>query len=112
MSIKFILDNNAISKNREELQHIIDSLKEKSVPTDRKADFLRKFMLASINTFKKEYKYHPQIKEIKIEAPQRRVISLKNPPPKLDLSLQQFLHAPSKIKIPEELLESAPEKES
>jgi len=119
MSLKFILDNTALSKNRNELQNILESLKQKPVPRDFKADFLRRFIIASINTFREktpeiyhqsQESYHPEIKEIKIHPPEKISVKIKIPE-KLRLPLHQFLNTPRKINIPRELMEEAPDKE-
>ena len=123
MSIKFILDNSIRTKEQEELKRIIDNLKKKPIIINRKTEFLKKLTLAAINTFKeKQEYYHPEIKEIKIEVPEKISLQPRIPeklnlplnlveiPKKIKIPLQLYLEAPEKYNIPRELLESAPER--
>lgn len=116
MSIKFITDNFK-SNDLNELNSIINSLKINPIKNDRKADFLRRFTLAVINTFKAEKTYSPEIHDVKIDAgnihaePNIKRLNIIGPPKKLDVPFELFLRAPRKITLPKELLEEAPDKE-
>ena len=116
MSIKFITDNFK-SNDINELNSIINSLKLNPVKADRKADFLRRFTLSIINTFKAEKTFSPEIHEVKIDTekiPARQNmqrLNLSEVPTKVDVPFELFLKAPNKINIPKKLLEEAPDKE-
>ncbi len=116
MTIKFIFDPNDLSKDREQIEEILESLKQRPIELNTRSNFLRKFTLASIDVFKK--KYHPELGSLRINY--ERNLELKVPekleldieiPKKVDVPVELFLQAPSKFEIPKELLENAPTKE-
>ena len=119
MTIKFISDTLRIN-DREEIQKILDSLKQKPVKLNTNASFLRKFTLAVIDTFRKEGVHHPEIHDINIDLPEKISVQPKVPlklnldlmqvPKKIDIPFDLYLKAPEKINIPKELIEKAPEK--
>ncbi|MEK6932539.1 MAG: hypothetical protein AABW56_01965 [Nanoarchaeota archaeon] len=108
MSIKFI-NYEERNENVKELKEILFNLHTNPIKNDIKADFLRKFTLAAIDTFRKK-SYSPEIKNININVPERLDVQAQTPK-KVDLPLELFLKAPRKIDISEELLEEAPDKE-
>src|SRR3989344_3980588 len=116
MSIKFITDNFK-SSDINELNSIINSLKLNPIKNNKQADFLRRFTLAMINTFKSEKTYSPEIHDIKIDTEKIPIkqniqrLNLPEAPKKLDVPFELFLRAPNKIILPKELLVEAPDKE-
>lgn len=121
MSIKFILDN-VKSNDLMEIQNIIKSLREKPIKNNQNAEFLKRFTLSMIDTFRKDKKqYRPEIKDIKIEVPEKFVLQPKIPeklkldldllniPKKVDIPLELFLNAPRKVNV--KIIEEAPSRE-
>jgi len=108
MSIKFI-NYQERNENVRELKEILSNLHTNPIKNDIRADFLRKFTLAVIDTFKKK-SYSPEIKHIDINVPERLDVQAQLPK-RVDLPLELFLKAPRKIDIPEELLEEAPQRD-
>ena len=120
MNTKFILDKNLRDEDLYEIKNILDSIKVNPPLFNQRANFLKTFTLAAINTFRKDY--HPQIKDIKIDvhelkpipfpAPEKIKLSIDlfDAPNKIDMPLDLFLNAPDKLDIPRELLMNAPRK--
>ncbi len=109
MNTKFVSDN-LKSKDREELKLIINSLKQNPIKDNIKADFLRKFTLAMIDTFRKEKLYNPEVNDVNINIPEKINLNKVDIPKKIDIPFELFLKAPNKITLPKELLEETPKK--
>ena len=109
MAIEFLVDRSH-EDEKQKLKKILEVIKRKPVKLDKKAWFMRKFILAAMGQYPKKghvlLKHHAEmLKQLKTESVQAKVQQIKLPEP----PQQIILHLPGKLEEPPQPVRILPE---